>query len=100
MPREVSPPEGNPRDASGGVDPVGEGHRPGAGQDAALPPLHENGGGRALCVPSRGHGSRTGQAAAGTTLPSLPSRAEAPPYGIFLPPPGPFSAPATTGGSP
>src|SRR3972149_4531511 len=71
MPCEVSPPEGNPRDANGGVDPVGQGPRPGAGQDAALPPLHENGSGRALCVPSYGHGSGTGQAETGPSLPLL-----------------------------
>src|SRR3990170_6188400 len=71
MPCEVSPPEGNPRDANGGVDPVGEGPRPGAGQDAALPLLHENGSGRALCVPPRGHGSGNGQAETGPSLPLL-----------------------------
>src|SRR4030067_1258545 len=89
MPCEVSPPEGNPCDANGGVDPVGEGPRPGAGQDAALPPLHENGSGRALRVPSRGHGSGTGQAETGPSLPlllSAPKRRALPAGTVFLPP--------------
>src|SRR4030066_2151773 len=87
MPCEVSPPEGSPRDANGGVDPVGEGPRPGAGQDAALPPLHENGGGRALCGLSSGHGSGTGQAEPGPSLPLLLSarkRRALPAGSVFL----------------
>src|SRR3990170_44059 len=87
MPCEVSPPEGNPRDANGVVDPVGEGPRPGAGQDAALPPLHENGSGRALRVPPRGHGGGTGQAETGPSLPLLLSarkRGALPAGSVFL----------------